>query len=189
MLVCVPCAGGARAGYVPPLGGPPLVHLVGAALRVLCASIHPLRPPNQQPHRLHRRQALAHMPPGHVPEHHVLRPQAHPWAQGTRLGVPKRCAPARSICSLHRAKPLILLALNTLITVGIQPYPFGPINGARHDSFVLLQSGIVQIMRDLCRGGRYAWHGPRAASGRTTCSSGTPPTRSTPSFGACTRAS
>ena len=38
---------------------------------------------------------------------------------------------------------------------GIQPYPYGPINGARHDSFVLSQSRIVEILHDVCRGGQF----------------------------------
>merc|ERR1711988_1931431 len=35
---------------------------------------------------------------------------------------------------------------------GIQPFPFGPINGSRHDSHVLHESGIVDELRDICRG-------------------------------------
>ena len=34
---------------------------------------------------------------------------------------------------------------------------YGPINGARHDSTVLRRSRIVQILHDICRGGRHAW--------------------------------
>ena len=33
---------------------------------------------------------------------------------------------------------------------GIQPYPFGPICGSRHDSFLLRESGILDIMEELC---------------------------------------
>ncbi|EOD29632.1 hypothetical protein EMIHUDRAFT_113665 [Emiliania huxleyi CCMP1516] len=40
---------------------------------------------------------------------------------------------------------------------GMQPYPFGPVNGSRHDSTVLSRSRIVQILHDLCRGGPFAW--------------------------------
>lgn len=32
---------------------------------------------------------------------------------------------------------------------GVQPYPYGPINGARHDSFVLRQSGILEMMDEV----------------------------------------
>ena len=31
------------------------------------------------------------------------------------------------------------------------PYPFGPVNGSRHDSFVLRESEIIDILRDLCQ--------------------------------------
>jgi|TARA_B110001469_G_C9594863_1_gene295334 hypothetical protein len=33
------------------------------------------------------------------------------------------------------------------------------VNGARHDSFVLSHSKIIQVLHDVCRGGRYAWQG------------------------------
>ena len=33
---------------------------------------------------------------------------------------------------------------------GIQPYPFGPINGSRHDGFLLRESGILDIMHESC---------------------------------------
>jgi len=35
---------------------------------------------------------------------------------------------------------------------GIQPWPYGPIHGSRHDSFVLRSSGILQIMQRVCAG-------------------------------------
>ena len=41
---------------------------------------------------------------------------------------------------------------------GIQPYPFGPVNGRRHDSTVLRRSRIIQILEEVCRGGPSAWH-------------------------------
>ena len=31
------------------------------------------------------------------------------------------------------------------------PYPFGPVNGSRHDSFVLRESEIIDILRDVCQ--------------------------------------
>ena len=37
------------------------------------------------------------------------------------------------------------------------PYPFGPVNGSRHDSTVLRRSRILTILRDVCRGGPHAW--------------------------------
>lgn len=33
---------------------------------------------------------------------------------------------------------------------GIMPYPFGPINGSRHDSLLLRESGILDIMEEIC---------------------------------------
>jgi len=42
---------------------------------------------------------------------------------------------------------------------GIQPYPFGPVNGARHDGTVLRRSRILPILHDVCRGGPLAWSG------------------------------
>jgi len=42
---------------------------------------------------------------------------------------------------------------------GIQPYPFGPINGSRHDTHVLNESEIIQILHDVCRGGPREWPG------------------------------
>ena len=34
---------------------------------------------------------------------------------------------------------------------GIQPYPFGPCNGNRHDGFLLAESEILDELRDICR--------------------------------------
>ena len=34
---------------------------------------------------------------------------------------------------------------------GIMPMPFGPLNGRHHDSFMLNKSGVVRIMRRICR--------------------------------------
>jgi hypothetical protein len=34
---------------------------------------------------------------------------------------------------------------------GMQPFPFGPIHGSRHDSFVLQASGVVGLLRQVCR--------------------------------------
>ena len=39
----------------------------------------------------------------------------------------------------------------TFCDAGIMPYPFGPVNGSRHDSFVLRESEIVDILRDVCQ--------------------------------------
>ena len=44
----------------------------------------------------------------------------------------------------------------TVFPNGIQPFPYGPINGSHHDSFVLGTSQIVQLMHDICRGGPLA---------------------------------
>ena len=33
---------------------------------------------------------------------------------------------------------------------GIQPWPFGPVHGSRHDSFMLRQSGLMHILRLCC---------------------------------------
>ena len=33
---------------------------------------------------------------------------------------------------------------------GIQPYPYGAVDGSRHDSFVLRMSGIVDVLRAVC---------------------------------------
>ena len=38
---------------------------------------------------------------------------------------------------------------------GVQPYPFGPCHGSTHDSTILRDSRILQIMHDSCRGGQY----------------------------------
>ena len=46
---------------------------------------------------------------------------------------------------------------------GIMPLPFGPINGNRHDSFMLERSQLVRIMRRICR-----------HQGRTFCMYGDP---------------
>ena len=32
---------------------------------------------------------------------------------------------------------------------GVQPYPFGPVNGARHDSYVLRQSEVLEMMDEV----------------------------------------
>jgi len=33
---------------------------------------------------------------------------------------------------------------------GLQPYPFGPVNGSRHDGFLLRESGILELMAEVC---------------------------------------
>lgn len=33
---------------------------------------------------------------------------------------------------------------------GIQPWPYGPIHGSRHDCYVLRESGLLPLMQDLC---------------------------------------
>ena len=47
---------------------------------------------------------------------------------------------------------------------GIQPFPYGPINGSRHDSFVLSSSGIVRELRGACQrlGSRFVLFGDSA---------------------------
>jgi len=49
---------------------------------------------------------------------------------------------------------------------GVQPYPYGPINGCRHDSFVLASSRIIAVLRDICRGGPLAWRGAPGGLGK-----------------------
>jgi len=55
-----------------------------------------------------------------------------------------------------------------LLPNGIMPLPFGPINGNRHDSFILEQSGLVRIMHRIFRrlGGDYCMHGTRRTPSR-----------------------
>ena len=40
---------------------------------------------------------------------------------------------------------------------GIMPYPFGPINGSRHDSYLLERSHLVPILSRICRRLGYAY--------------------------------
>ena len=39
---------------------------------------------------------------------------------------------------------------DSCVHTGIQPYPFGPVNGSHHDSFVLAASDILNVMRRTC---------------------------------------
>ena len=66
---------------------------------------------------------------------------------------------------------------DSCVHTGIQPYPFGPVNGSHHDSFVLAASDILNVMRRTCA----------ALGGHDYVSSAIRPTLFTVTCGACTR--
>ena len=63
------------------------------------------------------------------------------------------CRPSRYQHVLYSGHKRIhgLKVQGTVFPNGIQPFPFGPINGNRHDSHVLRESGILDAMRTTCR--------------------------------------
>lgn len=77
------------------------------------------------------------------------------------------CKPGRYqhvLYSGHKRVHSIIKFQGIVFPNGIQPFPFGPVNGSRHDSFMLAASGILDVLRGCSNrlGQQYALFGDSA---------------------------